>query len=245
MGTWIAIEATAPSESLAVAGLEAAYRALTDVELPLHPRRPGSDLERINSAAPGTRVPIGTTAWRVLHLAQRVHSVSEGTFDPCLPCRRGRLRDLTLSPEGAESTWALCRVPLALDLGGIAKGYAIDLAIEALQSAGCGSGLVNAGGDLRVYGRSERILLRHADGICVPIRLADAALAVSDVAARQRPAEHQGYYRRSGAARPLRRYAAVIAEHAAVADALTKCVLLAPERCAARTLRTFNARRVV
>jgi FAD:protein FMN transferase len=244
MGTWVAIEATAPTECLSVAGLEAAYRAFTDLELPLHPRRPGSDLDRINSTAPGTRVPIGATTWRVLRLAQLVHSVSDGTFDPCLPSRRGRVRDLTLSPEGAESSWALCRVPLALDLGGIAKGYAIDLAIEALQSAGCESGLVNAGGDLRVYGRSESVLLRHTDGIWVPIPLTDAALAVSDVAAHHRPAEHQGYYRRSGAARPLPRFAAVMAERAAVADALTKCVLLAGERCVARTLHAFNARRV-
>jgi thiamine biosynthesis lipoprotein len=244
MGTWVAIEAAAPAESLALAGIEAAYRALADVELPLHPRRPGSDLERINSADPQTRVPIGATTWSVLHLAQLVHSVSDGTFDPCLPSRYGRIGDLTLSPEGAGSAWALCRVPLALDLGGIAKGYAIDLAIEALRAAGCESGLVNAGGDLRVYGLSESVLLRRADGTCAPITLVDAALAVSDVGARHRPAEHQGYYRRSGAARPQRRYAAVMAARAAVADALTKCVLLAGERCAARALQAFNARRV-
>jgi len=76
--------------------------------------------------------------------------------------------------------------------------------------------------------------------------LRNAALAVSDVDldARQRPAEHQGYYRRSGATRPTARYAAVVASRAAVADALTKCVLLADARCAARTLRAFRARQV-
>jgi FAD:protein FMN transferase len=244
MGTWVAIEAVAATERAAAIAIEAAYEAIAEVERHLHPHRPGSDLERINSTVPQTRVCIGAMPWRVLQLAQVVHFLSDGAFDPCLPSCPGRFGDVALSPAGAEPAWALCRVPIALDLGGIAKGHAIDLAIEALRAAGCESGLVNAGGDLRVYGRSEGILLRHADRSCVPIILADEALAVSDVEARHHPAEHRGYYRRSGAARPLRRYAAVVAERAAIADALTKCVLLADERCATRTLRALNARRV-
>lgn len=42
--------------------------------------------------------------------------------------------------------------PALLDLGGIAKGYAVDLAIAALQQAGINSALVNAGGDMRAFG---------------------------------------------------------------------------------------------
>jgi len=42
----------------------------------------------------------------------------------------------------------------------------------------------------------------------------------------------------------MRRYAAVVAASAAIADALTKCVLLAEERLAARTLRALGARQV-
>jgi FAD:protein FMN transferase len=246
MGTWVTIEARAPAEPLAAAAIEAAYGAIAEVEWRLHPRREGSELARINSAAPQTPVPIADSTWRVLQLAHAVHALSDGAFDPCLPSHPGRLSDLALSAPETKSREALCRVPLALDLGGIAKGYAIDRATEALRAAGCASGLVNAGGDLRVYGGSEDILLRYADGACLPVRLKNAALAVSDLDldARQRPAEHQGYYRRSGSVSPRRRYAAVVAASAAVADALTKCVLLADARCATRTLRAFHARRV-
>jgi thiamine biosynthesis lipoprotein len=212
----------------------------------MHPRREGSDLARINSTIPQTLVSIADSTWRVLRLAQLVHALSDGTFDPCLPSYPGRLSDLILSAPTVASRSVVCRVPLAVDLGGIAKGYAIDRAIEALRAAGCRSGVVNAGGDLRVYGRSESVLLRHVDGACLPVRLHSAALAVSDLDldARQRPAEHQGYYRRSGPAAPRGRYAAVVAARAAVADALTKCVLLADARCATRTLHAFRARRV-
>jgi hypothetical protein len=78
------------------------------------------------------------------------------------------------------------------------------------------------------------------------VTLTDEALAVSDLDAdvARRPAEHRGYYRRSGSARPARPYAAVVAASAAVADALTKCVLLADERCAARALHAVGARQI-
>jgi thiamine biosynthesis lipoprotein len=246
MGTWVTIETAAPTEPLAVAGIEAAYRAIADVEHQMHPHRAGSDLAEINSAAPQTRIPIADSTWRVLELAQRVYALSDGAFDPCLPSHPGRLSDLALSSPGMKSRSALCRLPLALDLGGIAKGYAIDRAIEALRAAGCVSGLVNAGGDLRVYEQSEGVLLRRTDGACAPLTLTHAALAVTDldVDARQRPAEHQGYYRRSAPACPRSRYAAVVAVSAAVADALTKCVLFADARRAGRTLRALDARRV-
>jgi thiamine biosynthesis lipoprotein len=246
MGTWVTIEAAAPTEPLAVAAIEAAYRAIADVEYRMHPRRAGSELAEINSATPQTRLPIADSTWRVLELAQRVHALCDGAFDPCLPSHPGRLSDLALSAPEIKSRSAVCRVPLALDLGGIAKGYAIDRAIEALRAAGCVSGLVNAGGDLRVYGQSEGVLLRRADGTCAPLTLTNAALAVTDldVNARQRPAEHQGYYRRCAAASPRSRYAAVVAASAGVADALTKCVLFADAHCTGRALRALDARRV-
>jgi thiamine biosynthesis lipoprotein len=246
MGTWVSIEAAAPTEPLAVAGIDEAYRAIAEVEGRMHPRRARSDLARINAAAPQTRIPIADSTWRVLRLAETVHALSDGVFDPCLPSRPGRLSDLALSPTEVKLRSALCRVPMQLDLGGIAKGYAIDRAIEALCTAGCVSGLVNAGGDVRVYGRRVRVLLRSADGTCESLTLTNAALAVTDldVDVRHRPAEHQGYYLRSGPASPRRHYAAVLAPSAAAADALTKCVLFADTRCAERALRALDARRV-
>lgn len=55
---------------------------------------------------------------------------------------------------------------MSLDLGGAAKGYAVDRAIEVLRSAGVEGGLVEAGGDIRFFGRKAdgspwRIALAH------------------------------------------------------------------------------------
>ena len=214
LGTWIALEATAASDTAARGAIESAYAAIAELAWRLHPLRNGSDVARINAAPPGTRVPIHASSARVLRLAHQIYALTDGVFDPCLPILPGRLGTLARSGDSpAGPAWALCHSPLALDLGGIAKGYAIDRAIEALRTARCTGGLVNAGGDLRVYGQSASILVRGADRTCEPLTLNNAALAVTDldVDPGQRPAEHQGYYCHSRAAGPAPRFAAVMA----------------------------------
>src|SRR5215831_3995837 len=73
MGTWTTIEATAPTAPLAAAGIEAAYRAIADVERRMHPLREGSEVARLNSSTPQTCVPIADSTWRVLQLAKVLH----------------------------------------------------------------------------------------------------------------------------------------------------------------------------
>ena len=138
--------------------------------------------------------------------------------------------------------WARARAPLHIDCGGIAKGYAVDCALDALRTAGCTAGLVNAGGDLRVYGsHTQTLLLRCSDGSYLPCELHEAALAVSDLDAAHRPAEHRGYYVREAVAGGTRRYAAVRAAQAMVADALTKCVVLCAPPLAQAVVQELSA----
>lgn len=241
LGTLVVIEATASTEPVALAAIEAAFQAMAAVDALMHPSRAQSDIARINGARTGVSIRLDPSTWSVLSLGQQVYAASDGIFDPCLPTRDGRLTDLELSAGGHEGCWARCHRPLWLDLGGIAKGYAIDRAIGVLGASSCTNGLVNAGGDLRVFGmRSETILLRRADGVCEPLIVESSALAVSDREARQRPSEHRGYYRRAGCD-GSRRYAAVRAPEAAVADALTKCVLFGTKAQAAHALHAFGA----
>ena len=244
LGTWIAIVATGNSEATALAAIERAFAAVAEVGDRMHPSRPRSDLARINGSRPGTRVAIHSSTHRVLLLAQRLHSLSDGVFDPCLPGWPGRLSDVEISPgTTAHAPWVICHAPLSLDLGGIAKGYAVDCGIEALARSGCSSGLVNAGGDLRLFGeRCETILLRNTDRTLQPLALENTALAVSTVDAPQTPREYRGYYNRARASPPTRRYAAVLAGEAMTGDALTKCVLLCPHAQATRILTELGGR---
>ena len=125
--------------------------------------------------------------------------------------------------------------PIALDLGGIAKGYAVDRAVDALRVAGARAGLVNAGGDLRVFGSDEwmPVRLRHPAAPAHTLTLFD----VRDAAA----ATSADYFRdaRGGLVEPraqsLRSYpcsVTVVAPTCALADALTKVVALRPADCA-------------
>jgi thiamine biosynthesis lipoprotein len=249
LGTFVAVEATSTSAAAAEAAVEAAFVALTQIGHRLHPHSADSELARINNAPLQTGIAVHPSTCDLLKLAQRLNTLTHGVFDPCLPSRPGRLRDIEVS-----NGQLFCHAPVALDFGGFAKGYAVDCAIEALTSHGCTAGLVNAGGDLRVFGvRTEPILLRGAAGELTRIELSDAALAVSDADSQRHPAEHQGYYVRGcagdssheymgSADPPLPRYAAVIAKEAVVADALTKCVLLCPKPTAGQVLKAFDAR---
>ncbi len=243
LGTLVAVEAAATEDGVALDAVESAFAAIAEIDRIMHPRAAGSDLARINDAPVNRPVPIHRSIVELLQLARRLNELTDGVFDPCLPARPGRLKDLTITPDTLT-----CRAPVELDFGGFAKGYAIDRAIDALRHAGCRSGLVNAGGDLRVFGpATDPIVIRDAHGLLTRVELENAALAVSNVDSRNRPDEHRGYYVRGQATHPDpggSRHAAVIAGEAVIADALTKCALLCRKEVADRALREFGAARV-
>jgi thiamine biosynthesis lipoprotein len=97
----------------------------------------------------------------------------------CAQDHRLAWRDIVLEKNCAVRF----RRGLTIDLGGIAKGFAVDCAINALKKAGVQAGFVNAGGDLRVFGlQKEAVRIRYpldptrAAGI---VTLKNRALATS------------------------------------------------------------------
>src|SRR5262249_10112661 len=71
----------------------------------------------------------------------------------------------------------------AIDLGGIAKGFAVDRALDVLQEHGVPQGLVTAGGDLAAFGAEpESVCIRHplaSDRIVYQVQIANEAMATS------------------------------------------------------------------
>ena len=226
LGTFVAIHCRAADLAAAETALEAAFTALETVAQRMHPTREGSDLLAIRLSPVGHRLEVHPWTWEVLELSKRLNELSHGCFDPCLPVAVGRISDIDLPVPGV----VVRRESVSIDLGGIAKGYAVDRAIAALQGGGCSEGGVNAGGDLRVFGPSEHTVWVRLRAGSSPITLRDRACAVSDPVGSTRPSEHRGYYRRAHSGATARRKsdqpAIVVAGTAAVADALTKCVLL-------------------
>lgn len=239
-GSFVAIEAQAADPGTAGRALAAAFESLVQVEQLMHPTRAGSDLAALNTCMPGVSIELHPWTWGALQVSRRVHCLSDGAFDPCLPSAAGRMPDLHFGTLPRVTV----RRTVHVDLGGIAKGFAVDRAIDALRRGGCGGGLVNAGGDLRVFGSEPRqIICRDAGGALQAVAVRDHALASSRVAALCRPSEHRGHY--DSARRPvLRGSVTVLARRAVIADALTKCLLSGDVRREDELLARFGAFRV-
>jgi FAD:protein FMN transferase len=241
MGTMIAIEAEAATSRDALAGIETAFTVIAQIEKLMHPTRTGGDLLAIRQGTLGRPVAIHAWTWEVLALSHRLNQASKGAFDPCLPSTAGRLGDL----EFALPHFVIPHRPLHIDLGGIAKGYAIDRSLMALRAAGCHEGLVNAGGDLAVFGDHIRSVVvrgpRTGDSI---VELKNAALAASDVCGAAKPPEHRGYYHGANRRRIRSGSVTVSAANAAIADALTKCLLASHGKSSETLLESFGARLV-
>jgi FAD:protein FMN transferase len=244
LGTFVAIEATAHGDDTAARAIESAFEAVRSVERLMHPELAESDLVRLSSGAEGVPVGVHPWTWAVLALCREFHEASRGIFDPCLPSSPGRMPDLELlSGERVRR-----KARIELDLGGIAKGYAVDRALEALANAGCESGLVNAGGDAAVFGPREHVIVRrgsgHPEGSAGTVRsihLRDAALATSEAAAPSRPSGHRGHYHGASGELATHGRFSVIAPTAAVADALTKCLFWCGPESTQELLCRFDA----
>jgi len=238
IGTLVAVEADAASEPLALAAIDAAFAAVERVGLLLHPVS-GIDSRRIRSAACGERVRLDAWSYEVLSVCRDLHAASGGVFDPCRRDGPGRMVDIDLSVDGCTTKLA----EVALDLGGIAKGFAVDRAVDALRERGCLSGVVNAGGDLRVFGPGAReVGLRSAAGTAYPLELEDAAVAVSEPRSERSPREHVGYYVGTTGEVVTGRWVAVTAPTATLADGLAKCAMLCPADVAEQVLGRYGAR---
>jgi thiamine biosynthesis lipoprotein len=240
MGTLVAISAEADTAPNALSGIESAFGAIAQVERLMHPTRAGSDLRAVRQGTLGRPLAVHPWTWQVLAQAQRLNRISKGVFDPCLPGAAGRFSDLEL----AAPQWVIPHRPLHIDLGGIAKGFAVDRALMALRAAGCRGGLVNAGGDLGVFGDRNHVIVIREDAGDTVFQLMNGALATSDVHAADRPAEHRGYYHGVDRREIKAGKVSIVAASAAIADALTKCLLADHAEAHTGLLESFDARLV-
>lgn len=217
-----------------------------------------SDVSRINAAPAGQILRIDPQTHSVLSAARALSECTNRLFDVTmasslmrdglLPTRAGRAVDANYRDlELLAQTCVRWRRPALIDLGGIAKGYAVDCAIQVLRAHGLVDALVNAGGDLRCFGASQPIHLRAPDDPRRLVRLGsltDGAVATSadSFIERESPGERVGALvdpRRNDCI-PFRCSVSVVAETCMMADALTKVVALAPEH-APEMLEDFRA----
>ena len=211
MGTVAELAVVDRSEGRAHRALDSAVAELRRVDALMTRFRNDSDVGRANLIGPvGRAVQVSTETAHVLEEALTWARASDGAFDPCIgesirawdvarrtePPTEAELRKLAgrslWKSLEVETTGTVPRVTyhdprISIDLGGIAKGYGVDAAANAIRDLGIFRGLVNVGGDLVAMGTSEdgdpwEIGIRSpADPrrLAGTIRVTDGALATS------------------------------------------------------------------
>ncbi|HEV8419426.1 MAG TPA: FAD:protein FMN transferase [Candidatus Udaeobacter sp.] len=249
LGTFVEITARGDSEAKLHSAIDRAFAAVARVDRQMSFHHPASDISRINREAFQRKLTVDPWTWRVLQAAQKLSHESDGLFDITvarklmqwnyLPRRyrnvnEGNWRDIALE----KNCTVRFRQPAIVDLGGIAKGFAVDRAVEALKRAGVRSGVVNAGGDLRVFGlKSELVHLRRPDKpmqLASAINLRERALATSGIyfARKKRGREVVTSLLDGRTCRSSRKLisVSVAASSCMTADALTKIVFILREK---------------
>ena len=251
VGTLVDITVTGTEADQLACALEHGFRAVTEVHALMSFHEPASDVSRLNRDAAGDPVEVDSRTWTVIETARRISEASEGHFDVTvapLLVEWGFLPDLlTRSRPDPTACWRDvelldgCRIhfakPLAIDLGGIAKGFAVDQAIEAIRAAGVRTACVNAGGDLRVCGDVTEPLYIRDPGLRGA--LIEAGSLCNEAAATSADADSRrlataGWV--SPLVHPRKRHpcnklasVTVRARTCMLADALTKLVLCDPD----------------
>lgn len=177
MGTLVEISVVGRDEDKAAAAINDAFGEMERVEKLMSRWIPESEVSRINRWAGVRPVKVSTEVREVIQRAGEISKASGGYFDISVgglldlwgfegsggrvPAKVEIEQALGLVGYGAihmdeEASTVELRRGMRIDLGGIAKGYAVDRAYEVLTSRGYGNVIVNAGGDMRVGGRKPK-----------------------------------------------------------------------------------------
>ncbi len=174
MGTFMEILVATDKKEEAQKAIAEAFHEMSRIESLMSEWMPESEVSQINKAAGGQPVTISEELLKVLEQARKVSELSHGAFDvtwaaleglwkfdgssPKIPSDEeiaSRLKlvgyadlVLTKSPPTAK----LAKKGMAIGLGGIAKGYAVDRAAAILRKHGFIDFIVYAGGDLYTSG---------------------------------------------------------------------------------------------
>lgn len=210
MDTVVTLSVVSESSGKAGKAMEAAFKELKKLEFYFDPNLADSDVSKINSGAGLAPVKVSPETIDVISKAVYVSEKTDGAFDITIGAV-SRLWDFHKKTKPDEKTAKkavqfvnykniiinkkkqtvfLRKKGMAIDVGGIAKGYAADKAVEALKQEGVKSGLVAIAGDIKAFGLKPDLKLWKVgiqnprqkgrdDEIIAAADLADSAISTS------------------------------------------------------------------
>lgn len=154
LGTFVEIAARGKDRQRVDRAIAAAFDEVARVHRLMSFHDPDSDVSRMNRHAFPKGVIVDPWTWKVMLAAQTFAGESNGVFDVTVGSKSNATswRNIFLRRNCEVFFWRR----LIVDLGGIAKGFAVDRAVAVLKDNGVTAGIVNAGGDLRVFGSTSR-----------------------------------------------------------------------------------------
>jgi len=207
MGTVIEITLMGDNEEQANKAALQAFQEVKRIEQLMSPRIESGDVFRINQYSGKEWVKVSNETLEVIKKAREISELTEGGFDITVGpltelWRKAREKKIPPSAEEVKEKLGLVNFKnievdkggkvflkkkgMAIDLGGIAKGYAVDRAFDVLRSLGYKNLIVNAGGDLRVGGLKNNQPWsigiqnpRISQNILARISISDMAVATS------------------------------------------------------------------
>jgi thiamine biosynthesis lipoprotein len=278
MSTLYQITVVSDDERTARAAITAALDEVERLGVVLSEWRPDSEVSRINAAAGRAPVRVGRDTMENVRAALRIAEWTEGAYDitwaalrefylfqpgeehvPDLEQVRARLplvnwRDVVV--DEAAGTIFLRRAGMAIGLGGIAKGWAVDRASEILQQHGFRDFMIFGGGQVLVHGmrgdRRWRVGIQHprrSDYIGF-VEATDVSIATSGdyehaFIAPDGTRWHHIIDLSTGLPATRSMSVTIVAPTGLLADGLdTGCFVMGPERCLAMLERLPDAERV-
>ncbi len=256
LGTIVEIEAKGVPTAPLQHAIDAAFEAVGRVHRLMSFHDEDSDVSRINRHAAAEGVPVDAWTIRVLRRARTLFEATSGLFDCVVGfemMQNGRLPSRGLNNVVPGTSRAVeflpddrirLSAPVAIDLGGIAKGFAVDRAIATLRRNGIHDAVVNAGGDMRVIGESPRTIhVRSTDpeSVLWPSgTLQNGAIASSETTGTIVRATRLESRSREPTRNGAKAVYSVVAPNCLLADALTK-VLVQTEKTDHPCLAQFGA----
>ena len=206
MGTAIAVDLWDEDETQGQALTQAVIDEMQRIDDLMSTYKPGSELSRINARAADKALPVSAELLALIQRALDFSRLTDGAFDITY-ASVGQYYDYRkgIRPNSEQLAQALPAIDyhhvridpgdstirflypgVRIDLGGIAKGYAVDRCIAILKAAGIKSAMVNAGGDTRVLGKHWKQPWmvgirdpRNEEGLVTMIPLEDTAISTS------------------------------------------------------------------
>ena len=177
MGTEIMVELQAPSRAAAETAIAAVMAEMHRIDATMSPHKADSELSLVNAGAAAGPVQVSPGMFGLLSRALAFSKLSGGAFDITF-ASAGNLYDYRagVAPDASALADALllidwrhvlldpathsvrfARPGVRIDLGGFAKGHAVDNAVAILRRLGIAHAMVAAGGDSHVMGsRGDR-----------------------------------------------------------------------------------------